>query len=227
MEQYGAQPVFRDRVDAGHQLAERLSGYRDSPSIVLAVPRGGVPVAVQVAERLSTEMDVVVVRKIPVPSNPEAGYGAVTEDGTVVLNEPMVAQLGLSRDEIRRQAVAVQAEIARRADLYRGKQAVPAIDGRTAIIIDDGLASGFTMLAAVRSVRRHRPARVIVAVPVASVTAFQLVQPTVDDLVTLVVAQSYWFAVASFYQHWHDMDDAEVIRYLMAWRASQRQRPET
>lgn len=219
---YRIQPLFRDRTDAGKRLAERLGHYQNSKTIVLAIPRGGVPVAIEVANKLEAPLDVVVPRKITIPYNPEAGYGAVTEDGTIVLNEPLVKQLGLSEHQIQHQAEEVRAEIARRSTAYRGSLPAPQIEGKTAIIIDDGLASGFTMVAAIKSIKRRKAATVISAVPVASGTAYDLVKPLVHELVCLAIARVYHFAVASFYHNWYDLTDEEVIRYLNDWRASHR-----
>lgn len=215
---YEEQAFFRDRADAGRRLAERLGQYQGGEVIVVAIPRGGIPVAIEVAGRLGVPLDVVIPRKIAIPFNPEAGYGAVTEDGTIVLNEPLVNRLGLTEQEIQHGAEQVQAEIARRSAIYRAKLEVLSVEGKTAIIIDDGLASGFTMTAAIKSIQRRRAGKIVVAVPVASGTAYDLVKPLAGELVCLVVARVYHFAVASFYQHWYDLTDEEVLEYLEGWR---------
>jgi len=212
-----ARPFFRDRDDAGERLAEALQHYGNEETAVLAIPRGGVPVGAKVADQLGASLDVVVTRKIAIPGNPEAGYGAVTENGVVVLNQPLAERLGLTQDQIEGQAEKVRTEITRRAAVFRSRLRSMPIEGKTAIIIDDGLASGFTMLAAIESVRRRKAARIVAAVPVASGSAYDLVKPVADELVALVVARTEWFAVASFYQHWHDLTDGEVIRYLDWW----------
>lgn len=214
---YERRPLFQNRTDGGRRLAEKLSQYQGSEVIVFAIPRGGVPVAIEVAEKLSSPLDIVVPRKITIPYNPEAGYGAVTEDGTIVLNEPLVKQLGLTERQIQHQAEEVRAEITRRSALYRGKLQVPSVHGKTAIIIDDGLASGFTMTAAIKSLQQRKAAKIVVAVPVASGRAYDLVKPLADELVCLVIARTYYFAVASFYHHWYDLTDGEVIKYLQGW----------
>jgi putative phosphoribosyl transferase len=217
---YEQTPMFQDRVDAGRRLAEKLEPYRSAQTIVLAVPRGGVPVGMEVASRLHAPFDIVVTRKIPIPHNPEAGYGAVAEDGTVFLNEPLLNQLGLSQHQIEYQANQVLAEIMRRRDLYRGKLARPSLAGKTVIVVDDGLASGFTMVAAVRSVQRQKAARIVVGSPVASDSAYELIKPICDALVCIMVSHSYPFAVASFYGHWYDLTDEEVRKYLQTWQTS-------
>lgn len=217
---YEEHPFFRDRADAGERLAEQLSQYQGGNVVVLAIPRGGVPVAMKVAGKLGAALDVVITRKIPIPHNPEAGYGAVTEDGTIVLNQPLVAQLGLSQQQIKRQAEEVQVEIRRRSAAYRSKLPASSIEGKTVIIIDDGLASGFTMVAAIKSARQRKAAKVVVAVPVASGGAYDLVKDMVDDLVSLVVARTYGFAVAGYYHHWYDLTEEELVSYLDDWQRS-------
>ena len=212
-------PRFRDRIDAGRQLTERLRAYQSAETVVLAVPRGGVPVAVEVAQSLNAPLDVVVTRKIPIPQNPEAGYGAVAEDGSIFLNDVLVSQLGLSQRQIGFQAEEVLAEIKRRSALYRSKLPRVSLADKTAIVIDDGLASGFTMVAAVKSVGRQKAARIVVASPAASGNAYELVKPMCDALVCIVVSHSYPFAVASFYHHWHDLTDEEISNYLRSWHA--------
>jgi len=215
---FEGRPPFQDRVDAGKQLAEKLKIYQSAETIVLAIPRGGVPVAIEVARSFNAPLDVVVTRKIAIPDNPEAGYGAVAEDGTVFLNEPLLSQLGLSQRQIEYQANQVLAEIERRSALYRGKLPRTSLTDKTAIIIDDGLASGFTMVAAVKSIQLQKAARIVAASPVASGKAYELIQPSCDALVCIVVSHFYPFAVASFYHHWHDLTDEEVTGYLKAWQ---------
>lgn len=208
------EPPFRNRVDAGRILAERLQQYRGSDSLVVAVPRGGIPVAIEVAKKLGSGLDIIVPRKIPIPDNQEAGYGAVTEDGVIVLNEPLVRQLGFTRQQIERHAEEVRTEIRRRQAVYRTKLMASSVGGKTAIIVDDGLASGYTMMAAIRSIRQQGAAKVVAAAPVASSHAWELVNASADDVVSAVVSPHYPFAVASFYRNWHDLTDEEVIRDL-------------
>jgi predicted phosphoribosyltransferase len=220
-----AQPFFRDRADAGRQLAERLTDYAGSKSVVFAVPRGGVPVALEVARKLRAPLDIVVPRKIVTPDNTEAGFGAVTEDGTIVLNEPLVRQLELTEPLIQQQVEITRTEVLSRTAAFRAHLPEAGVEGKTAIIIDDGLASGYTMVAAVKSMRRRKAAKIVVAVPVASGSAYDLVKRIVDELVCLVLARTYGFAVASFYQRWHDLTDEEVIKHLEEWQAGQAGEP--
>ncbi len=217
--EYNRKSLFKDRTDAGRRLSSQLPEYREEDVVVFAIPRGGVPVAIEIEAKLKSSLDIIIVRKIPIPYEPEAGYGAVTEDGSLVLNESLVKQLGLTQLEIEKQAEAVRLEIMRRGMLYRAKLSPSPVKGKTAIVIDDGLASGYTMLAAIKSLRRRKAAKINIAVPVASGSAYDLVRPEVDNLFCLIIARTNYFAVASFYQHWHDLNDEEVINFLEKWLA--------
>jgi putative phosphoribosyl transferase len=205
------EPPYRNRIDAGRRLAQSLEKERNGNAVVFAIPRGGIPVACEVAGELGLPLDIVVPRKIPIPDNPEAGYGAVMEDGIIVLNEPLVERLGLSQRLIERQAQEVMAEIGRRLSLYRTRLTASAVEGKTAIIIDDGLASGYTMSAAIGSLRRRGAVRVIAAAPVASSHARDLVKSSADKVVAPIVSSVYPFAVAGFYRDWYDLTDDEVL----------------
>jgi len=205
--------LFRDRRDAGRQLAERLAGYKGQRPLVLAIPRGGVPVGCEIARRLQAPLDLIIPRKLPIPYNPEAGFGAVTADGTVVLNDEMARSLGLSPEEIESIAMAVRDEVQRRERLYRqGPPPDPA--GRTVIVTDDGLATGYTMIAAVRMIKKGRPRKVIVAVPVSPRSSVERLQREADEVVCLHEQTCGPFAVASFYDSFPDLSDGEVLAYL-------------
>lgn len=206
--------VFLDRRDAGRRLSERLAEYKDRNALVLAIPRGGVPVGYEIAQFLQAEFDVIVPRKIPIPWNPEAGLGAITADGTVVLNHTMIRSLGLSKDELQNAAEEVRQEVIRRTNRYRGDRPLPEIRDRPVILVDDGLASGYTMLAAIESLRKDRAGCIVVAVPVASSGAARLISPRVDSLVTLITSERLPFAVADFYMRWRDLTDREVLDLL-------------
>jgi predicted phosphoribosyltransferase len=185
---------------------------------VLAIPNGGVPVALEVASAIKADLDLVISRKIPMPLNPEAGFGAVADDGTIILNEELVKRIGLSRQQIEYEASRVRAEIKQRSLLYRGDRPLVRVSGRTVIIIDDGLASGFTMMAAVESVRHRRPKETVVAVPCASALAVKQLERVTDKVVTVTTGFMPRFAVADFYRYWYDLSDDEVIRYIRQWR---------
>ena len=212
------QARFENRYDAGRQLADELGGYKGQSVVVLAIPNGGVPIALEVALALEADLDLVISRKIPLPLNPEAGCGAVADDGTVILNEEVVKKVGLSPHQMNYQINQVRVEIRQRSLLYRKDRPLAVVSGKTVIIIDDGLASGFTMMAAVASVRRRRPKEIVVAVPVASPTALEQLEKVADKVVTLAKGTKPKFYIADFYRYWHDLSDDEVIQCLKEWR---------
>ncbi len=210
--------MFENRHDAGRRLAAELREYNGQPVVVLAVPNGGVPVALEVARALEAELDLVISRKIPSPLSPEAGIGAIADDGTIILNDEAVRKLGLSRQQIEYEVNRVRAEIKQRSLLYKGDQPLVRVGGKTVIIIDDGLASGFTTMAAVQSVRRRRPKEIVVAIPVASAVALKQVERVADRIVTCTTGFMPKFYISDYYRYWHDLKDDEVIGYLRQWR---------
>jgi len=207
-------PPFRDREEAGQKLAEQLSFLAGESVIVLAIPRGGVPVGYEVARAVQAPLEVITPRKLPIPWDPEAGFGAITPDGTLVLNAELVKQLGLRRDLIEGVAAKVQAEVRRREAVYRGHRPFPDLKDKVVLLIDDGLASGYTMIAAVQSVRKHQPAKVTVAVPCSPKDSLGRVARVADQVVALVVKDSASFAVADFYGRFPDLTDAQVLGCL-------------
>jgi putative phosphoribosyl transferase len=213
--------VFENRRDAGKKLAEKLAEYKNSPLVVLAIPNGGVPIALEVAKSFNdAEFDVVISRKIPMPLSPEAGFGAIADDGTMILNEEIVQKIGLSMSQIDYEANKVRKEIKKRTLLYRGNRPLTRVIGKVVIIVDDGLASGITMKAAVTSIRHRRPQAVIIAVPTASTTALALLRGVADKIITMNTGEPP-FAVADYYRHWYDVNDEDVVRYLDQWRSRQ------
>lgn len=206
--------VFRDRAHAGELLARKLRPFVETASIVLAIPSGGVPVGNIIAKELGLAFDLIIVRKLPIPFNTEAGFGSISWDGEVMLNERLVKQLQLSREEIDGVIEDVKHELARRMERFRGKKQFPELEGRNVIIVDDGLASGYTVLAAIRSIKKSSPARIIVAIPTASKNAIELVSPQVDEIFCLNIRETTIFAVAEAYQEWHDLNEEEVLKLL-------------
>lgn len=206
--------VFRDRVHAGELLAIILEPYITKDSIVLAIPSGGVPVGNIIAKELGLEMDLIIVRKLPIPENTEAGFGSMAWNGEVILNKELVEQLQLSESEIDTIIAGVKRELDKRMEIFRGNRPFPELKGKTAIIVDDGLASGYTMLAALSSVKRLSQAKIIVAVPTASKNAIDLIAPHVDEIYCLNIRETSIFAVAEAYKEWHDLTEKEVLGLL-------------
>lgn len=206
--------VFKDREEAGRALSLRLSPYRDTDSIVLGIPSGGVPVAAEVARALGLPLDVVIVRKVQIPYNPEAGFGAVGPDGEVILNEPLLERLGLTEEEVQEQIERARGNVMRRNDIFRNGRPFPDLKDRTVILVDDGLASGYTMLSAIGFVRRRGPKKVVAAVPTASKRTADMMLPHVDELICLNIRRGFIFAVADAYQNWYDLEESEVVSIL-------------
>lgn len=213
--------VFRDRRDAGARLAERLRGLVSPSALVLAVPAGGVPVAVEVARGLGLELDVAVVRKALFPWTTEAGFGAVAWDGRVLINWEAVEAAGLTEEEVRRKVEEARRSVEERLRKLRRGRGGLRLSGREVVLVDDGLASGYTMLAAVEAARASGAARVVVAVPTASASAVELLLPAVDLLVALNVRTWLPYAVADAYVEWRDLSDEEVLEMLRGAQRAQ------
>jgi predicted phosphoribosyltransferase len=211
---------FRDRMEAGRLLAELLREYagRDDV-IVLALPRGGVPVAYEVAQALGAPLDVFVVRKLGVPGHEELAMGAVATGGVLVLDEGLVRALGIPEEELRRVVDAELRELERRDAEYRGDREPPDVEGKTVILVDDGLATGSTMRAAALAVRRLNPARVVVAVPVAAEETCDAFREVVDDVVCGVTPTPFR-AVGLWYEDFSQTTDEEVRNLLEGAGAS-------
>ncbi len=212
------QVIFENRHDAGRQLAAELHDYEKRPVVVLAIPNGGVPLAVELANALKADLDLVICRKISMVLNPGAGFGAIADDGTIILNEEAISRMGLNRRQIEYDATRVKADIRQRSILYRSNRPLLRLNGKTAIIVDDGLASGFTMMAAVESVRHRHPSEIVVAVPVAAVKALKQLEKVADKVVACATAYMTDYHISDFYRYWPDLSDDEVIRYLEQWQ---------
>jgi predicted phosphoribosyltransferase len=206
--------VFRDRADAGKRLASFLKDSVRGGELLLAVPSGGVPVAYEISRALSLDLDLLVVRKLRIPGNPEAGFGAADPDGETVLNEGLLRRLGLGDGVIREQAERAMSAIRRRERVFRKNRPFPDLTGRTVIIVDDGLASGYTMRAAVGFARRRNVAGAVVAVPTGAERTVKAMLREAGLLFCLNVRSGLAFAVAEAYENWHDLTDGEVMRIL-------------
>lgn len=215
-------PQFRllsDRREAGKLLASRLRAYRDQQAIVLALPRGGVPVAREIARELSAELDVLVARKLGAPGQEELAIGAVTADGTRYLNEELLQMLRVPADYVM-QVTEQQQEVARRRQLRLRDDLAPLqVAGRLVILVDDGLATGATMRAAVWSLRRQHPGKLVVAVPVGAAESCASLEPEVDELVCLLRAQPF-HSVGMYYRDFEQVSDEEVVELLREQPAS-------
>jgi putative phosphoribosyl transferase len=207
--------VFVDRRDAGQRLARRLERFAAGRPVVVGMPRGGVVVAAEVARALGAPLDIVVVRKLGCPWQPELGIGALAEENVRILNNALIAEAGVTAGQLRGVADRERAELERRVERYRGGRAPLPLDGRTAILIDDGLATGFTARAAAAALRKRGASRVILAVPVAPEDAVASLAGVVDELVAIEVPP-YFFGIGEFYDDFHQATDDEVIDLLGA-----------
>jgi len=207
--------VFESRLQAGKLLAKKLEEYMDNKNAyVLAIPAGGVQVAIIIAKRLNVPFDLAITRKLHVPWNREVGFGALSWDGTMFLNEPLITSLGLTRDDIDRCIVEEKEVIRRRMKKFRGDKPFPNLEGKIAIIVDDGLASGFSMLTTLKTIEQMGVKEKIVAVPTAPVSAINLIRAYSDKIVCLNIRSGPIFAVADAYKEWHDLEDADVVNIL-------------
>jgi len=215
-------PPFEDREDAGRRLAERLSRYRDERPVVFALPRGGVPVGYEISRSLGVPLEVLVARKLGAPGQPEFGIGAVAPDGVRVLNEEVVRRLAIPEEYIERITEHETAEVERRLKHFRGDRPEPDVRGRTAILVDDGLATGVTARAAIEALRRRQPRRLVLAVPVCAAQTAELLAPEVDELVCLEAPPDLG-AIGFWYRDFAQTPDEEVIELLEKSRQEERQ----
>ncbi len=206
--------IFEDREEAGERLAEFIKDFIDKNSIILAVPSGGVPVGKKLSKKLKIPFDLILVKKITYPWNTEAGFGAVSIEGDYILNDDAVRYTGLTDQIIESQKEKAVQILKHRNSIFRKNKPFPQITGKTVIIVDDGLASGYTMLTAVRMVKRKKPERIIVAVPTCSKSAVEKILPEVDAIFCLNYRDLYPYAVADAYKNWYDLTDEDVLYYL-------------
>jgi putative phosphoribosyl transferase len=214
--------IFKNREEAGKQLVSLLKHYENDPqAVVLGMPRGGVVTAYEVARGLQLPLDVVCPRKIGAPFNPELAIGAITETGEGIFDERLITHLNVSQDYINRTVANEKAQAQKRLTLYRKNLPKISLEGKTAILVDDGLATGSTMRAAIRSVRAEGADKITVAVPVSPPDTFRLIQEEVDEAICLSTP-TFFQAVGQFYEDFSQVEDEEVIDLLHRCAAAHR-----
>lgn len=209
--------IFKDRVDAGVQLAEKLKPLAGEEALVLAIPRGGVVVGAEIARRLGLELDLIIPRKVGAPHNPEVAVGAVTQDGTAIFNRPLIDHLGISEFELIERVSSEIKEIERRMTLYRGYDDYPDLKGRQLILADDGVATGYTVFAALRFARNPGPSELILAVPVSPPDTLEQLKKEADRVVCLVAPENF-YAVGQFYERFEQVGDGEVLKIMREFK---------
>jgi putative phosphoribosyl transferase len=213
--------LFRDRVEAGARLAARLDAYRGQDVLVLGIPRGGVAVAAEIARHLGAELDIIVARKLGAPYQPELAIGAVTADGGCYLNQEVMQEAGVTADFLQMVTAQEMAVARRREEHLRGKRNPPTVQGRIVIVVDDGLATGATVRAAVRSLRKRQPARLIVAVPVGPRETCAALRTEADELIALYEPEPF-FAVGLHYRDFTPTGENEIEQLLLENQQSRR-----
>jgi predicted phosphoribosyltransferase len=207
--------IFLRRKDAGQYLASMMESFRERPeTIILAIPSGGVPVGLELSRSLALAMDLVITRKMQIPGNTEAGFGAMTMTGKAFINLELLDMLRLSDAEVEKQMEKVRLELDQRNARFRNNKPFPNIEGLLVILVDDGLASGFTMLAAIDMARSQGADKIVVAVPTSPLSSIVRIQDKVDQIYCANVQDSGSFAVASAYRYWRDLEPEEVVEML-------------
>jgi putative phosphoribosyl transferase len=205
--------MFRDRIEVGKLLARRISALKVSNPIVLAIPRGGVPVAKEIALALHVPLDLVITRKIGAPGQPEFAIGAVTQDGNAIVDEETVNMFGISREYIQEERTRQMHEIQERMRKYRGSKPYPNLEGKTVVIVDDGIATGNTMIAAIESLRRQKPSSIIIATGVAPKETVAKLSKVADRVICLDSPEPF-YAIGQFYENFDQVEDEEVVQTL-------------
>lgn len=206
--------LFRDRTHAGQLLAQKLTEYANREDVVvLSIPRGGVPVGFEVAQVLHAPLDVFVLRKLGVPWQEELGFGAVASGGARVVEQEMIDALGLTSEEIEAVVEREERELRRRERVYRGERPAPNVDGKIVVLVDDGIATGSSMLAAIAALRRLNPAKIVIAVPVAAASTTRRLRKVADELVAVETPAAF-YAVGQFYADFQPTSDEEVVGLL-------------
>jgi predicted phosphoribosyltransferase len=215
---------FSDRVEAGKRLTSAMRDFAGKNGIVLAIPRGGVVVGYEIAKALNLPLDVIIPRKIGAPANPELAIGAMTEDGTIILDDNLITYLGVQRDYIKAESERQKHEIERRLKLYRQNEPYPSLKGLDVVIVDDGIATGSTMKAALASVKNRGASTVTVAVPVGPPSTIKELKKQADRVVCLYTPE-YFQAIGQFYTDFNQTTDEEVIQLLKRNKQKSREKP--
>jgi len=210
--------LFQNRAEAGQKLATQLQELKGRDTIVLAVPRGGVVVAYEVARALDAPLDVYIARKLGAPGNEELALGAITSDGTLFLDPELISQLGVSQRYVAAEMEKQRAEIVRRLSIYRHQRPLPVLRGKTVILVDDGVATGATTLAALRGLRKQQPGTLVLGVPVGPEDVVERLESEADRVVCLATPDPFW-AVGRFFVDWSQLSDQEVTDTLNRRRA--------
>ena len=207
--------MFKDRKEAGEKLAQALKRYKGKDVIVLGIPKGGVQIGLQIADQLDADFAIIVVRKLPFWENPEAGFGAIAEDGSTFIVEEAVSWLPVEMvEEIK---IEQKREVQRRIEVLRNNQPLPDLTGRTVILVDDGVAMGSTMRAAIACCRHKKAGKIIVAAPVSGMDRVLQMKKAADE-VLILENPPFFRAVAEVYENWYDVSDAEVIALMQEWQ---------
>lgn len=210
--------MFKSRVDAGEQLAEKLKLYKDDPeSIVVAIPRGGVAVADAAAQVLNLPLDIVVTRKIGAPFNEELAIGAIDPSGEVVLNQYVLNMFDVSQEYINQAAQAKAQEAKRRLEKYRGKDDYDNLTGKKVLLVDDGIATGYTVIAAINFIKKQKPGKIVLAAPVIAPDTLPRLKKLVDE-VAYVISEEPFYAVGQFYENFAQVSDEEVMEILNKYK---------
>src|SRR6056297_403512 len=206
--------VFRDRTHAGKVLAGLLADYANPGTVALGLPNGGIPVGIEIARELGCIFDLLFVSKITPSFNTETGYGSVSESGTITINEEFVKQYAITPENVKRDTDRTREKIQRRMQTYKIVEERPEINGRTVIIVDDGIASGYTMINAIQTVKDQGASKIITAVPTAPKSTYEYVQSKVDGIVCPDIRDVSRFAVADAYENWYDISFDEAMTLL-------------
>lgn len=205
--------MFVDRTDAGEKISKRLERFKDENPIVLAIPRGGIVTAYEAIKKFKFQWDLIIPRKIGAPHNKEIAIGAISLDETYILNKEYIDMLNIHDEYIQKEIIEQTEEIKRRLIKYKGNESFPDVNNRTVIIIDDGIATGFTIQAAIKSIQKHNAKKIILTIPVAPQDTISLLEKIVDEVICLLIPYEF-YSVGSYYKNFNQITDMEVINIV-------------